>query len=50
MGLSTRWFALVALVGAALVVAGAAVIYWPLALILAGVMALALGLLGETRG
>jgi len=36
-----------ALVGCGLLVAGAAVIYWPAALLRAGVLALAIGLLAD---
>ena len=36
-----------AVVGCLLLVAGAAVIYWPAALLLAGVLALAIGLLAD---
>lgn len=37
-----------AVLGCGLLIAGAAVIYWPAALLLAGVLALAIGLLADT--
>jgi hypothetical protein len=46
---SLRISGVFALVGAGLLVAGAAFVYWPAALLLAGALVLAFGLLAETK-